>query len=47
MKMFLSCVFLCSAIVIISYGTHINNIIFTSIGGAFVGGYIAMIHKQD
>jgi len=47
MKKYLACVLLCTAIVLISFGIHIDNIIIICIGAAFAGGYSAIIHKQD
>ena len=43
MKKYLPCVLLCTAIMLISLGIHIDNIIITCIGGALAGAYNAMI----
>ena len=48
MKKYLACGLLCTAIMLISLGIHIANIIITCIGGAFAGAYNAMIYyKKD
>ena len=47
MKGYLTTILLCVAIMLIALGTHTDNIIITSIGGALAGGYNAMVYKQD
>ena len=45
MKMFLSTILLCVAIILIAFGIHTNNHILGGIGGFFVGVYNSMMHE--
>lgn len=47
MKMYLTTILLCAAIILITLGIHTNNFILVVIGGALAGVYNAMIYKQD
>lgn len=47
MKMFLTSILLCAAMILITLGIHTNNFIPVVIGGALIGAYNAMIYKQD
>lgn len=47
MKMCLTTIILCTAIILIAFGIHTSNIIIVSIGGALVGVYNTMIYEQD
>lgn len=48
MKKYLSCVLLCAAIFLISFGIHISNTVVICIGGALAGVYDAMVYyKKD
>ncbi len=47
MKTYLTTLLLCVAIVLISLGTHTNNIIFLCIGGGLAGIYNSIIYKED
>ncbi len=48
MKMYLTTIVLCTAIILIALGIHTNNFILAAIGGMLVGAYNAMIHyKKD
>lgn len=47
MKGYLTTILLGIAIILIAIGIHVNSIITTCIGGAFVGFYNAMMYKQD
>lgn len=47
MKVYLTTILLCVAIILITLGIHTDNIIVTIIGGALTGVYNAMIYKQD
>lgn len=46
MKVYLTTILLCTAIMLISLGIHTANIIITSIGGALAGVYNAMIYQK-
>jgi uncharacterized protein involved in cysteine biosynthesis len=45
MKMYLTTILLCIAIILIAAGIHTNNLIFTAIGGFLAGIYNEMMHK--
>jgi len=47
MRMFLTTILLCAAIILIALAIHKNNFIFGYIGGFLAGTYNAMVHKQD
>lgn len=47
MKMYLTTILLCVAIMLIAFGIHTANVILAGIGGIFAGVYNAMIYKQD
>ena len=47
MKMYLTTILLCTAIILITLGIHTNDFIFVGIGGFIVGVYNAMMHKRD
>ena len=45
MKMYLTTILLCAAIILTTLGIHINNFILVGIGGFIAGVYNAMMHK--
>ena len=47
MKMYLTTILLCAAIILIVLGIHTNNFILVGIGGFIVGVYNAMIYQKD
>lgn len=48
MKMYLTTILLCTAIILVTLGIHTNNFILASIGGFLTGVYNAMIYyKKD
>lgn len=47
MKMYLTTILLCVAIILITLGIHTNNLILIGIGGFLAGVYNAMMHKRD
>ena len=48
MKMYLTTILLCVAIVLITLGIHTNNFILVGIGGFLTGVYNAMVYyKKD
>lgn len=48
MKMYLTTILLCVAIILITLGIHTNNFIIAGIGGVIAGVYNAMIYyKKD
>lgn len=47
MKVYLTTILLCAAIVLIAYGIHTANITVMGIGGALAGTYNAIIYKKD
>lgn len=47
MKMFLTCILLCIAIILIALAIYTNNFILGGIGGFIAGIYNAMVYKQD
>ena len=48
MKMYLTTISLCAAIILITLGIHTNNFILVGIGGFIAGVYNAMIYyKKD
>ena len=47
MKLYLTTVLLCAAIILLTLGMHTNNFILMVIGGFLAGIYDATIHKQD
>lgn len=46
MKMYLTFILLCVAIILITLGIHTDNFIPVGIGGFIVGVYNAMMHKR-
>lgn len=47
MKMYLTTILLCTAIILISLGIHTNNFICVGIGGFIAGVYNAIMNKKD
>lgn len=47
MKMYLTSILLCAAIILITFGVQTSNLILVCIGGLFAGVYNAMIYQKD
>ena len=47
MKLYLTSVLLCFAIILTALGIHTNNFILVGIGGFIAGVYNAMIYQKD
>jgi hypothetical protein len=47
MKMYLTTILLCAAIILLTIGMHTNNFIPVFIGGIFAGVYNAMIYSKN
>ena len=46
MKMYLTTILLCAAIILITLGIHTNNFILVGIGGSITGVYNAIIKEK-
>ena len=47
MKIYLTTLLLCVAVLLIAFGIHTNNFILVGIGGSLAGAYNAMIYQKD
>ena len=47
MKMYLTSILLCAAIILMVLGVHTNNFNLVGIGGVLAGAYNTMIYQKD